>query len=469
MINLQPSYTLLTVFAVDLLATSGDITLSWTSPIYPKLYSNDTSINPLGKPITEDEDAMIGSVLTLGAMIGPLPFGFIAEKFGRKPALLSIAVPHIISYLTMAFSKNVYLYYLGRALGGLAMGGGYSVLPMYLAEISKDSNRGAMTQTLNVFWATGNFLPYAIGPYISILYFNIILACIPITFFLVFFFVGVETPYYLVRVNKITEAEEALMLLRSSDQKEVQNELEHIQTCINEEEKGNFIDIFRKTELRKALIICIVLIIAQEISGFCAITFYLQPIFDAAGTGLPSDISAIVIGFSMLVSSFFAPFLIERAGRKKLTIYSCFGMFLSLTILGAFFYIQDSSNLSTDSIFWLPIFSLMLYIFSFNFGIGSVPWTLCSELFPSSFKQFSSTTVSIVCWITSFMVTKFFNSMNYGMGIAGTFWFFGGTCLLATIFSILWVPETKGKSFIEIQNMLRGKGSEVSALDLQDT
>ncbi|KAJ8920263.1 hypothetical protein NQ315_011924 [Exocentrus adspersus] len=465
MLPLQFSYTLLTVLAVDLLATAGDVTLSWTSPIYPKLYSNNTNLNPLGRPITEDEDALLGSLLTIGAMLGPFPFGYVAEKFGRKPAVLSIAIPHVISYTTMAFSRHIYLYYFGRILGGLAMGGGYTVLPMYIAEVSRDANRGTMSQTLNIFWAVGNFLPYAVGPFISILYFNVMLAFIPLTFLVLFSIIGPETPYYLVKVNKIQKAKESLMLLRSRDEKAILEELNRIQSCLNQERKGNFIEVFKKRELRKALIICMVLIVAQEISGFCAITFYLQPIFEVAGTGLPSDISALVVGAAMLVSSFFAPCLIEKSGRKKLTTYSCFGMFISLTMLGAFFYIQNSSSgLNTAPIFWLPIFSLILYIFSYNFGISSVPWTLCSELFPSNFKQFSSTSVASVCWMTSFLVTKYFNQMNAAMGMAGTFWLFAGTCFVSGIFSVLWVPETKGKSFSEIQEMLRGERVEVSQL-----
>ncbi|KAJ8977077.1 hypothetical protein NQ317_008419 [Molorchus minor] len=153
---------------VDLLATSGDITLAWTSPIYSKLYSNDTSINPLGRPITENEDGWIGSLVTIGAMVGPLPFSFIAEHFGRKIGLLCIAIPHIIAYFSMAFATNIYVFYFGRIFGGLAMGGGYTLLPMYIAEVSEDHNRGMMSQTLNIFWAIGNFLPYLIGPFLSI-------------------------------------------------------------------------------------------------------------------------------------------------------------------------------------------------------------------------------------------------------------------------------------------------------------
>ncbi|CAH2017738.1 unnamed protein product [Acanthoscelides obtectus] len=117
-VQIKLSYTLVSVLAVNLLATSGDITMTWTSPIYPKLHSNDSTINPIGREITRDEDGWIGSLVNVGAMFGPLPFSFVSERFGRKIGLLSIAIPHIIAFMTMAFAESVYLFYLGRLLGG---------------------------------------------------------------------------------------------------------------------------------------------------------------------------------------------------------------------------------------------------------------------------------------------------------------------------------------------------------------
>ncbi|KAJ8931865.1 hypothetical protein NQ314_015131 [Rhamnusium bicolor] len=441
--------------SVNLLATAGDVALSWTSPIYPKLYSNDSSVNPLGRPITEDEDGWLGSLVTIGAIVGPLPFTFIAGKFGRKISILCIAVPYIISYCTMAFARTIYLYYFGRVLAGLGMGGGYAVLPMYIAEISEDSNRGMMTMTLNVFWALGDFIPFAVGPFLSIMWFNIILAAIPIVFVVIFYSIGIETPYYLVGVNRIEEAEKSLLKLRSAKNKGVPRELENIQIHLKEDEGGHFSDILRRKELRKAFIICMVLITAQALSGFSAITFYLQSIFEASGTSISPEISSLVFGLGLLMSSFFAPVLIDRLGRRILTISSCFGTSLSLLLIGAFFYIKDSTDLSTDSIFWIPILSLILFIFSLNFGLGAIPFTLCSELFPNNVKQIAASAVSSMCWIATFIITRFFNDMNAGMGIAGSFWFFSASCLAATIFSIIFVPETKGKSFSDIQDMLK--------------
>ncbi|CAH1984044.1 unnamed protein product [Acanthoscelides obtectus] len=447
----------LVVFTVDLLATSGDIALSWTSPMLPKLQSNDSSINPLGRPITKDEDSWIASLLNIVAAVGSFPFSIIADKFGRRIGLIAIAVPFIVSYLTLAMAKNLYWYYFARAIGGLAIGGGYALLPLYIAEVSKDSNRGAMSQTLNVFWAIGNFIPYAIGPFISIFWFNVILACLPASFLVIFSISGPESPYYLVKRNKIREAENVLMKLRSKSRDEIQSELSCIKTNLKQDDnqQGSFFDILTNRKLLKIFIMCLILVLTQELSGFCAIMYHLEMIFAVSGTNLDSGVCALIVGFASMISSLISPCLIDRAGRRFLIISSCIGMFLALALLSIFFYIQDETDISINYIFWVPIFSLILYIFSFNFGICCVPWTLISEIFPTNVKHIAASSITSITWITSFLTTSYYNTINSWIGLSGTFCFYSLFCIFAAIYSTIAVPETKNKSFSEIQEMIQ--------------
>ncbi|KAG5875441.1 hypothetical protein JTB14_006262 [Gonioctena quinquepunctata] len=244
------------------------------------------------------------------------------------------------------------------------------------------------------------------------------------------------------------------MQLRSLDEEGVQNELANIKSYLRFNEEGHIWDILSDKILRKAFIICLILITTQELSGFCAIMYHLQMIFESAGTNIRSDISAMIVGLMLVISSFIAPFLVDRAGRRSLIIYSCMGMCVPLAMLGGFFYIQDVLNSCTSSIFWVPIFSLIVYIIFFNLGICTVPWTLTAELFPNNVRQIAVSAVCSFCWVTSFTTTKTFNDMNRWMGQSGTFWFFSMSCLCCAIFSKIFVPETKGKSFSEIQEML---------------
>ncbi|CAH1381783.1 unnamed protein product [Tenebrio molitor] len=449
-------YTLLTVLTVDLLATTGDLAITWTSPVLTKLYSNDSEINPFGRPITADEDSWIVSLINIGAMIGPFPYGYIADKYGRKIGLLAVSVPSIVSFLILAFSRSVYLYYFARLLSGISVGGGYTLLPMYVAEIAEDSNRGMLSASLNVFWTLGNLIPYAVGPYTPIVWFNIILACIPAIFFVLFFIIGPESPRYLIEKKDIVGAERSLMKLRSQNKKAVEAEIDNIKLGIKQTEtKGNFLDLFRSRVYIKGLVISTVLVVAQELSGISAVLFYTEEIFTSSGDGgMAPELSSIVTGIVVFLSSFATPFLSDRWGRRLLILISLMGVFLSHLALGAYFYLQTSTDVDVTGISWLPLFSLIMFFVMYNFGMGPLPWTVSSELFPVSVKSYAASLVSCVCWTTSFLVTKFFNNLNEAIGQGQTFWLFGGFCLATWVFTIFFVPETKGKSFQEIQEIL---------------
>lgn len=418
--------------------------------MFPKLYSNDSDVNPLDEPITESEDAWIGSLVSIGALIGPIFIVPITEKWGRKPGILCIAVPLIISYFVAAFAKVLYLLYVARLISGASCGAMYALLPNYIAEISEDSNRGRNSQMINVFWATGNFVVYSVGPFMKFRDFNIILACIPALFFVLFIIFAPESPYYLVGKDRIEDAAKAIRLLRNKDEDNIEDEINIIRKGLKEEEKASFMELIMNSRIRKTFLICVMLVLIQDLCGFIVILFYMQMIFESAGMTLSSEISSVVVSVFILTTSFISPFFVDRSGRRILTIVSSFGMFVSLGILGAYFYVEDVPS----SLTWIPLASLVLYILSFNFGMSSIPYTLISELFPTKIKNTVSTVVPSIGWTVSFLIANSFNSMNNAVGQAGTFWIFGGASFAGGVFSILFVPETKGKSFAEIQDML---------------
>lgn len=430
--------------------------MTWTSPVIPKLYSNDSSVNPFDVSLTEDQESWIGALLNIGAMIGPFPFGYIAERFGRKIGLLSIAIPFIISYLTLAFARNVELYYFARLLAGIAVGGGYTLLPMYVAEIAEDSNRGTLSVTLNIFWTFGNLLPYVIGPYTSILCFNLILSCIPSLFLILFFILSPESPHYLIGKNKNKEAKESLMKLRSNNQKAVLEELDNIQAGLEKTKtESSPFDLLKSKVYLKALGISLVLIIGQQLSGINAVLFYTEEIFAEAGADeLAPEVSSIIIGLVLFLTSFITPFVADRLGRKLLLLVSGFGIVAANFAFGAYFFVKNTNHSDVTSISWLPIASLVVFIVMYNFGVGPIPWTISSELFPTSVKSYASALVAFMCWATSFLVTKFFEDLNADIGEGKTFWLFGGFSVLAWLFTFFFVPETRGKSFREIQQIL---------------
>lgn len=78
------------------------------------------------------------------------------------------------------------------------------------------------------------------------------------------------------------------------------------------------------------------------------------------------------------------------------------------------------------------------------------------ELFTSETKAVASSVAVMMNWFLAFLVTKTFPEMKAELGAAITFWIFAGIMAAATVFTLLIIPETKGKSLQAIQDELRG-------------
>ena len=217
----------------------------------------------------------------------------------------------------------------------------------------------------------------------------------------------------------------------------------------------SILKFFKNRIYMKGLFISVLLLVIQQLSGINAVLFYTQEIFIAAGASdIAPEISSIIVGLVIFFSSFGTPFVADRAGRRILMLISLMGVTISHLAFGVYFYLKDRTSEDVSSISWLPLLSFLAYIVTFNVGLGALPWTISSELFPTNVKSYSAAIVSFSCWTTSFFVTKFFNDLQVGLGSGETFWLFSGCCFAGWLFTFIFVPETKGKSFQEIQEIL---------------
>ncbi|CAG9862160.1 unnamed protein product [Phyllotreta striolata] len=448
------NYAYIVAITGNLLALTGDTTLTWSSPILPKL-RNLTDDNPLGYAITSSEESWIGSLQYIGAMCGIVLFSFLADVIGRKPVLLVLALPHFVSFVSFAFARNIYLYYFGRFLGGVSLSSVYIVLPMYVAEISEDSYRGMLLVSYSTFASLGDLIPYLIGPYTSILWFNVILAVFPVVFFVLFLAIAPESPYYYVgRDDKM--AEDCLNRLRGARlHYSAAEELQEIKNEKSKDQRGDFLNTLKKRYVVKGFFVALGLSVFQQLSGLGAILAYTQTIFDTAGANISPEISAIIVGLVLFLASFLGPLIVDRKGRKFLLVCSAIGCIISEGVMGVYFwFLQEDNNSSMSGVSWIPLACLIVYVVTFNVGFGPLPYTVTSEVLPNNVKFYLATVTGFTGWLVSFLVTKFFNDLNAVLGKGGTFFLFGGFCVCALVFILLVVPETKGKSFQEIQDIL---------------
>lgn len=134
-------------------ALAAGCTLTWSSPTLIKLQSGDPSI---GMRITDDESSWVGSLVTLGAAVGPLLAGALLDKLGRKNTILLSMVLSAISWIIVAAVPGLYslfgvwilfgytvgvpgllALYGARVLAGIAVGVIFTAVPMYIVEIAE--------------------------------------------------------------------------------------------------------------------------------------------------------------------------------------------------------------------------------------------------------------------------------------------------------------------------------------------
>ncbi|CAH1106551.1 unnamed protein product [Psylliodes chrysocephalus] len=434
---------------------------SWASPSLVKLMSNDTDVNPLGRPITSFEESLIASISTLGSVVGTLLSGIIAEKIGRKKTLTIFSAPFFLCYLIIANASEVFIFYITRFILGLASGCVLSLLPSYVGEISENSNRGSLGSVFGIMNSLGNFLVFAVGPLVSIKTFAYILM-VPVTLFFVTFIPFVpESPYHFLSKDNEKAAGKSLKKIRCHENFE--KELLCLQDIVKEakDNKVTLKDLFSSAATKKGLLVCCGLFLFQQSLGIGVIMTYLQPILDASGNAVPSNTASLLIGIIQVISCIVATFVVDSLGRKILLHISSAGCSISLFALGTYFILNEH-NYNLESIFWLPLASLIAYFTFFNFGYATIPWSLCGELFSINVKSLCASFASCLCLILSFLVTLLFPLLRDAFGMGGVFCVFSALGVLASVFVILFVPETKGKSFLEIQNELSGKPKKYS-------
>ncbi|KAF7995230.1 hypothetical protein HCN44_004702 [Aphidius gifuensis] len=435
--------------SASILAVGAGTALAWTSPVLPILQDKNNDI----LFINEEEASWIGAFLPVGAIVGALPAGTIADKLGRKKALLLLALPFILSWMLIVLVNAVWMLYTARFLVGAAVGAVCVIVPTYIAEISSPSTRGSLGAMFQLFLASGIVLTFILGTIASYRIIGIVCGIIEIIFVATFIFMP-ESPSWLVSEGRKPEATMALKIFRGNNYN-LTNEISEMQEEAEKtaSKKSSIFDLIRTAGRRRAILASLGCMIFQQLSGINAVVFYTVQIFKAAKMDDFAGPAAIAVAFVQVIMAGVAALIVDKAGRKPLLIVSSTLMAISLTALGYFFKLSDAKE-DTSSISWLPLVSLVLFMIAFSVGLGPIPWMLTGELFTSDIKAVASSLAVMVNWFLVFLVTKTFASMKDSLGSAVTFWIFAGIMVVATFFEYFIVPETKGKTLEQIQNEL---------------
>lgn len=432
-------------------ALAAGCVLGWSSPAESEVVTKSV----YGFPVNNVQWSWIGSTATLGGIVSCLMIGMIMDIVGRKTTMLLLIIPFSIGWALIIWPASVINLYIGRFSVGFAGGAFFVVAPAYIGEIATQDIRGTLGSYLQLMVTAGILFVYVTGHFFELHTYNVICAILPLLFGAIFVWMP-ETPYFYVMKNRVESAEISLKWLRGEEYNYSDELIEiQIENELITRNRVGFLTALNKPATKRGLMICLLLLLFTQLSGINAVIFYTSFIFDAANTGIESSLATIIVGVMQVVATFIASLMVDSLGRRFLLVTSAFVMCICNIGLGTYFYLQTHNSDVIHRLNWLPICSLCVYIIAFALGLGPVPWVLVGEIFTTEVKAITSSLSGSTSWLVAFLVTKFFSNIRDLIGIGQTFFIFAVFAAICTVFVLVFIPETKGKSFNEIQRSLQ--------------
>ncbi|XP_023017670.2 facilitated trehalose transporter Tret1 [Leptinotarsa decemlineata] len=437
----------------NMMAVTDGMSMGWTAPMIPYFMSEKTHIK-----MTRNQADWLENSLLIGAFVGLPTTMYFVDKIGRRKSLMLATSVLIICWIAVAIADRVEYIYVARFFKGLGLNMAFVAAPMYVGEISHKNIRGILSSSIFVLMLIGVLIIYSVGPFVPFFVPSIIAGGLLLIELVVFFFLP-ESPYYLLVRNKDDDARKSLLRFRDNPA-DVEVELREMAASLEEDrktEKSSLKDIFLVKSYRKPMTIMIALNVAQLFSGFEVILMNLHEILDSAGSIYVSPSSAaIIFATFMLVASSLASLSVDKFGRKLLLIVSSILTGVCLLTLGLYFNLKHSGyDMTTVS--WIPIVAVMTYATSFKLGLGVVPIVLTAEIFASKIKAIGMSLGDAVYVGASLLALQLYFSLKEHLGIHIPFYIFCCCSLSTSLFVWFFVPETKGKSLDEIQEIMRGE------------
>jgi len=458
------SYNKSFIYVITLVATLGGLLFGYDTAVISGAEKSVQSflIEPLG--LSSFIHGITVSSALIGCIIGGAISGVVSSSFGRKKALIIAGILFLLSALGsgnpefLFFEKGVpsmgllWVFNFYRVVGGIGVGLASAVCPMYIGEIAPAEIRGKLV-SLNQFsiifgMLVVYFVNWGIANGQTIEWINeigwrrmFLSEAIPASVFTFLMFFMPETPRYLALQRQNGKA--LSILSRINGEEKAKQILTEIIGTIDTS-KAKLLSYGRIV-----IIVGILLSVFQQFVGINVALYYAPRIFESMGAAKDASmLQTIIMGLVNVVFTVVAIMTVDKWGRKPLLIIGSIGMAIGMIAIAtlAFFDIIGTATL----------LFIIIYTASFMMSWGPICWVLISEIFPNEIRSQAIALSVAAQWAANFFISSTYPPMmEFSSG--GTYLFYGIMSILSALFVWKMVPETKGKTLEEIEDVWKDK------------
>lgn len=398
-----------------------------------------------------------------GAVVGAVPIGAVlgawfsssgADRYGRRNLILVSAAVFIVGAIGSGLAPGFWVLAIARIVIGLGIGVASAVAPVYISEIAPPEIRGGLVTFFQLAVTVGILVAYLVGLALTDASdgwrWMLGLGAAPAIVLGIGIYGLPSSPRWLLMHGRERDAIVALRQIRPGGEEAITTEVVEIKASLGTSTVGSWRDLLQPA-VKAALLVGLGLAVLQQITGINTVIYYAPTIIQQAGINSASSaiLASLGVGIINVLMTVVALRLLDRAGRRTLLFIGVSGMSASLFLLGIAFLGGVGGTASSV----IAILSLMTFVSAFAISLGPIFWLLNAELYPLKTRGRAASAGTMTNWFFNFLVSLTFLPLIDLLTQSGAFWFYGLIGLLTLWFCHRFVPETKGRSLEEIDEI----------------
>jgi sugar porter (SP) family MFS transporter len=485
-------------FSIAVFASLGGLVYGYNQGMFGQILSMNSFARASGVAGISNPtlSGLITSILELGAWVGVLVNGILADAIGRKLCVLVASVVFCVGVVVQASTHGGSFEYIlaGRFVTGIGVGSLSMIVPLYNAELAPPEIRGSLVALQQLAITFGILISYWITYGTNFIgghgdtqkrsawLIPITIQLIPAVILGIGIMFMPQSPRWLVNQGRDEETRSVIAHLRRLPPESNLVEIEYLEIKAQRlfEQRVSqrdhptlqdrslssriklglrgYMSLFTNSGNFRRTAVAVLIMTFQQWTGVNFILYYAPFIFQRLGLDVTTTslLASGVVGIVMFLATIPAVLYVDKWGRKPTLIVGAIVMGICHFIVAGIIALCENDWPAHRAAGWAAVVFIWIFSVGFGFSWGPCAWIVVAEVFPLGLRAKGISIGASSNWLNNFAVgmstPDFVTAASYGVYI-----FLGLMCVLGALYVALVVPETKGRTLDEMDELFGDK------------